>query len=215
MRASHAAASPRRQASTSASSLGSVSQGSSVSLTGTFKDAGVLDTHSAVIDWGDGTTSKASLFDGRGTGSLSGSHVYTSGGMYNVTVRLVDNAATPGVGTGSANAIISGVGLHNGVLEVIGTNGNDKVTLQADNKGALKVKGVLQQDPSFTLSSVREVQVWLGAGNDKFDVQGTVGKPVYYNGSLYNGPAKGTAVVASSNPKSAKGRLFSDVLVAA
>ena len=106
------------------------------------------------------------------------------------------------------------MGLHNGVLEVIGTNGSDKVTLQADNKGMVKVKGVLQQDPSFALSSVREVQVWLGGGSDKLDVQGTVGKPVYYNGSLYNGSTKGNATVAAVNPKTKRG-LFSNVLVAA
>ena len=79
----------------SASTIGSASQGSTVTISGSFKDAGVLDTHSAVIDWGDGTTSAAKTVDGRGTGQFSGTHVYASGGMYNVTVRLADNATTP------------------------------------------------------------------------------------------------------------------------
>jgi PKD repeat protein len=193
----------------SAATLGSARQGSSVNVTGSFKDAGVLDAHAAVIDWGDGTTSVPHLYENRGAGMFFGSHVYTSGGMFTVTVRVKDDAATPGLGTGTAKAIVSGVGLRNGVLEVIGTNDKDKVTLQVD-KGALKVKGVLQQDPTFSLASVREVQVWLGAGNDKFDTQGTIGKPVYYNGSLYQSSTKGEGSV-----KTPKHGLFSDILVAA
>src|SRR5206468_932276 len=45
----------------SASTFGSARQGSTVRVNGMFTDAGVTDTHTAVIDWGDGTTSAASL----------------------------------------------------------------------------------------------------------------------------------------------------------
>jgi PKD repeat protein len=195
---------------TTAATIGSAKQGSVVSVSGSFADPGVLDTHTAVIDWGDGTTSAAALKESGGKGTLSGSHVYATGGIYNVTVRLVDNAASPGVATAGTKAYVTGVGLLNGVLYVVGTNGADKVTVE-ENKGTIKIKtDLLAQDPSFSSASVREVQVWLGAGNDKVETKGTLTRPVYFNGSLFAGAQVGTA---NLTPK--RTLLFSDRLVAA
>jgi hypothetical protein len=206
---------------TSASAFGSARQGSVVSASGSFADAGVLDTHTAVIDWGDGTTSVVTPRESNGVGTFSATHVYAQGGMYNVCLRLTDNAGA--AATGSARAIVTGVGLRNGVLEVVGTNGSDRITVE-DTKSSIKIKTDLLtgQDPSFPTASVREVQVWLGGGADKFDTKGEMTRPVYVNGSLYAMPA---STVLSTNPgnilksgkplKGARARLFSDVRVAA
>ena len=43
----------------------------------TFSDAGANDTHTAQIDWGDGTAVVASNV---GTGTVSGSHAYGAPG---------------------------------------------------------------------------------------------------------------------------------------
>lgn len=204
-----------------ASTFGSARQGSMVFVTASFTDAGVLDKHTAVIDWGDGTTSNALLGESGGRGLLGGGHVYAQGGIYTVTVRLRDDAATPAVTVATTKAIITGVGLHNGVLQVIGTNSSDRVTLDADKRGNLKVKGLPGRSPSFPLASVNEVQVWLGSGSDRLELKGTITRPVYYNGSLYNSPSgSGTTRPGGINtdtrpPRPDKGRPFSEVLVAA
>lgn len=56
-----------------------------------FSDPGVLDTHSAEWDWGDGTTSAATVIEADGSGVATGSHVYSAPGLYTVTVILVDD----------------------------------------------------------------------------------------------------------------------------
>ncbi|MBL3618932.1 MAG: PKD domain-containing protein, partial [gamma proteobacterium endosymbiont of Lamellibrachia anaximandri] len=46
----------------------------------TFTDAGVEDTHTVTIDWGDGTTDAGTVTQGAGSGSVAGSHAYAADG---------------------------------------------------------------------------------------------------------------------------------------
>jgi len=55
-----------------------------------FSDPGVLDTHTAVWDWGDGTTSTATVTEADGSGSVSDVHAYTAAGFYQVTLIVTD-----------------------------------------------------------------------------------------------------------------------------
>jgi probable HAF family extracellular repeat protein len=63
----------------------------SVSASASFRDAGTLDTHTAVISWGDGTSSVATVSEATGSGSASGAHNYSATGVYTVTLRVTDN----------------------------------------------------------------------------------------------------------------------------
>ena len=56
----------------------------------TFTDPGVLDTHSAVWDWGDGTNSAGVVSEANGSGTASGSHSYAAAGVYAVAVTVKD-----------------------------------------------------------------------------------------------------------------------------
>lgn len=57
-----------------------------------FTDADPQPTLSASINWGDGTASTVGTVSGsNGTYSVSGSHIYTSSGNYQVTVTVVDS----------------------------------------------------------------------------------------------------------------------------
>ncbi len=62
----------------------------------TFVDAGVEDTHTAIIDWGDGTSDPGTVSQGAGSGSVSGSHGYAGGGTYTVTVTVTDDEGASG-----------------------------------------------------------------------------------------------------------------------
>lgn len=62
----------------------------SVSVSAAFQDAGVLDTHTAVWDWGDNTTSSGNVTESSGSGTVSGQHVYTQAGFYTLTLTVTD-----------------------------------------------------------------------------------------------------------------------------
>ena len=55
-----------------------------------FTDPDKLDTHTAVWNWGDGTTSAGTVTEGNGAGTVAGSHVYAAPGVYRVTVTVSD-----------------------------------------------------------------------------------------------------------------------------
>ncbi len=56
-----------------------------------FTDVGVLDTHTSVFDWGDGTTSPAGIVEADGTGTASAGHTYASPGAYTIGVTVWDD----------------------------------------------------------------------------------------------------------------------------
>ncbi|WP_279244293.1 PKD domain-containing protein [Candidatus Litorirhabdus singularis] len=62
----------------------------------TFADAGVLDTHTAQINWGDGDSEAGGLTQGEGSGSVAGSHSYAGSGTYTVTVAVTDDEGATG-----------------------------------------------------------------------------------------------------------------------
>ena len=55
-----------------------------------FTDPGILDTHTGVFDWGDGTSSPGLVTESNGSGSVSGSHAYTAAGVYTVALTVTD-----------------------------------------------------------------------------------------------------------------------------
>ena len=63
-------------------------EGAAVVCTGSFTDAGSADTHTAVVDWGDGTA--ATNIDPAAS-PLAVSHTYADDGAYTVTVRITDD----------------------------------------------------------------------------------------------------------------------------
>src|SRR5262249_20808433 len=65
-------------------------RGQSLDFVDSFTDPGILDTHSVIINWGDGLSSSGVVTENRGSGSVSTSHVYTASGKYTVTFTVTD-----------------------------------------------------------------------------------------------------------------------------
>jgi hypothetical protein len=62
-----------------------------VAIEAAFTDPGVLDTHTAEIDWGDGTVSTLAVPQEDGAGTVSGSHVYATPGVFPIVVTVTDD----------------------------------------------------------------------------------------------------------------------------
>jgi hypothetical protein len=58
---------------------------------GSFTDAGIQDTHTAVWDWGDGTSDSGTVVESGGSGTVTGSHVYAVPGTYSVILTVTDD----------------------------------------------------------------------------------------------------------------------------
>ncbi|MEO5744200.1 MAG: ExeM/NucH family extracellular endonuclease [Terracoccus sp.] len=86
-----------------------VSVGVPVTVSAPFTDADRLDTHTAVVDWGDGTTSPGTVIEAAGetSGSVSASHSYRAAGFYAVTVTVTDGFGHSGSNTSDAtNSVV-------------------------------------------------------------------------------------------------------------
>lgn len=142
-----------------------VIEGQSVTLSGSFTDAGTLDTHTATIDWGDGSGPQTIAQTG---GAIAANHVYADAGFYTVTYTLKDDDTGEDVTT--TMTVIAGISLQGGVLTIIGTNCSDEIQVLKQSSSQLKVKYDLGSAPlqtaTFTTSSVNKIVMYLRGGND-------------------------------------------------
>jgi hypothetical protein len=76
-------------------------------LSATFADAGGLDTHTASIDWGDGTVTPD---------AITGSHHYTASGTFTVTVTVTDDDG----GTNSATLTVTVLDTTSAIDDLLG-----------------------------------------------------------------------------------------------
>jgi hypothetical protein len=77
----------------------SADEGSVVDLAAAFNDNDTLDTHTATIDWGDGSPPEAGLVSeapGGTDGTVSGSHAYGDDGLFAVTVTVTNDHGASG-----------------------------------------------------------------------------------------------------------------------
>jgi hypothetical protein len=66
-----------------------VTIGAPVTISGTFSDPGILDTHDVEIVWGDGTATTATADSAQR--SFAGLHTYASAGVYTVEITVSDD----------------------------------------------------------------------------------------------------------------------------
>lgn len=78
--------------------------GKAAAFSASFSDPGTLDTHTAVWDWGDGTSSPGTVTESGGSGSAAGSHTYAKAGSYTVTCTVADKDG--GVGSNSCQVTV-------------------------------------------------------------------------------------------------------------
>jgi hypothetical protein len=67
-----------------------------ITVSATFTDPDISDTHTATWDWDDGTSSAGTVAESGGSGSVVGSHAYSVPGVYLVTLTVTDNNSGAG-----------------------------------------------------------------------------------------------------------------------
>ena len=158
-------------------------EGDTVNISGSFTDVGTLDTHSAVVDWGDGSATEAiTVVQGAGFGTISGSHIYTAGGVYTITVTLTDDDT--GTDTDDTLAVVTGVGLNNGVLYIVGSNVDDMVMVEQTGTGLTAVHADFVPEPvrTFATADIDRIITYLCDGDDHMTIAGSVVTPIVVHG---------------------------------
>ncbi len=156
-------------------------EGEPVTVSGTFTDVGTLDTHTAMVDWGDGSSDAAVIVQGAGSGSFTAGHAYAAGGVFTVTVTLIDDDS--GATTDSTLAVVSGVGVNGGVLQVVGTAGDDHVDVKTvDDEIDVFADFVDPKHRRFVAAGITAVELWLCEGDDHGNVHPSIDLPATIHG---------------------------------
>lgn len=168
------------------SSGDNIKEGDPIKISGTFTDVGTRDTHTVTINWDDGINTVATLTESNGSGSFTATHAITSGGIYTATATLRDDD------TGSASAsktlFVTGVGVHQvgpyKSLQVVGTNGNDVVTIDTQGKTNFSVKAgfLAKKERIVPTAGITLIQVVLRNGNDTAKVYPSILVPAVIDG---------------------------------
>ena len=75
---------------------GAVLVGLDAALTGSFSDAGAVDTHTATIDWGDGNVTDLGAV---APSDVAATHAYSAVGTYTIALTVTDDDGGTGVAT--------------------------------------------------------------------------------------------------------------------
>jgi hypothetical protein len=151
-----------------------------INASASFTDPGILDTHTAVWDWGDANTSAGVVTESNGSGSVIGSHTYNCPGVYTITLSVIDDDGD--VGTAVATVIITPQAMQSFVIKNLaiqwaphkrGKQGSD----------VFSIFGRLQLPQGYTWSSLEKqaiitISIADKSGNDTVLFKGQLlGKP--------------------------------------
>ncbi len=159
------------------SSILDVSYDGSIKIEAGIFDPGTQDTHTVMVDWGDGSTMETIPVD-PSTKTLQSDHTYSQAGVYSIIVTVLDDDG--GISTESTTGIVQGIGLVDGTLFIIGTDARDHITLKSA-KGRkhqppqIEVdakfrqgRNQIKQSETFNADAIDLVYVLLGNGDDHY-----------------------------------------------
>jgi hypothetical protein len=158
-------------------------EGEPVNILANFTDVGTQDTHTAVVDWGDGSPlENVTVNQGAGFGTVTGSHAYAAGGIYTITVLLTDDDT--GTAQSSTIAVITGIGLNNGILYIIGSAEDDRVSVNQTGPGLLKARAsfIPEVFRTFNVADIDKIISYLCTGDDYLTISSQVKLPAIIHG---------------------------------
>ncbi len=124
-----------------------VDPGQAVTVNATFTDAGRADTHTATIDWGDGTREAGAVSQGSGSGAVSGSHAYTENRTFVVEVCVTDDDGETGCDSYQVNGVLDlGVAVDSNAGPIVAPGQIVTYAITVTNDGTLPASGVTVVD---------------------------------------------------------------------
>ena len=171
-----------------------------------FEDPGTLDTHTAIINWGDGSPLQSVTITPQvGGGTISEQHNYANGGIFTAALTITDDDT--GLSISTTFAVVTGVGVNNGVFQIVGTLDNDSVIVQEWPGNQYKVIANFIPGSGYLLAnrdSVDSFEIYLLAGHDDASINSNITKPAMFdagpgndylyagggNTSLFGGPGR-------------------------
>lgn len=186
----------------SSHACGGNAEGHPVTISVAFSDPGfdnpggtppTAEDFTVTIDWGDGTVEPGTVSETPGragvrtTGTASGGHAYRFGGIYTVTLTIADDDG--GSATISTTVLVSGAGVHGGVLEIIGTEAGDRVHLNLAGppwKRHFKVHADFLPGRrgfrNFDAAGINSIHMVLCGGDDRATMAGNIDVPAIIEG---------------------------------
>ncbi|NND76026.1 MAG: hypothetical protein HKN44_13570 [Ilumatobacter sp.] len=148
-------------------------EGEPVTITGAFSDVGTLDIHTVDVDWGDGSSSAAVVTEAGGSGTFDADHTYATGGVFTVVVTVTDDDT--GSASSTTTAVVTGVGINGGVLQVVGTDGDDNVHVKLV-RDEIDVFASYRspKHERFDAADVSSIEIWLCDGDDSGNVHQSI-----------------------------------------
>ncbi len=211
-----------------AEECGNVAVGEEVTVSVGFRDPGfddpaggtVEDFTTSTIDWGDGaveTVPDINVNESPGspgiftTGIVSGSHAYMSGGIFTITVTVVDDDG--GLAQFISPAFVTSVDLDTatGTLYIIGTPDADHVSINKQGNGLLKVHADFLPSGNFRtfdLTAVNKIIAYMCEGDDHLTIAGNIAIP-----AIIHGGGGGDHLNAGGGPAVLLGDAGDDMLV--
>ncbi|MFL5620073.1 MAG: PKD domain-containing protein [Gemmatimonadaceae bacterium] len=143
------------------------SVGASLSATATFTDAGSVDTHDAVIEWGDGQSTTVSAGSAL---TASAPHTYASAGFFTVTVTVRDDDDGSDQTRSSIVVVYdAAAGAVNGSGWIPGATSGDKSSFAID----VRYAGGTQPVGTFSLTAQAGALSMTASAFDWLVVQGS------------------------------------------
>ncbi len=119
----------------------------------------------------------------------TGSHTYTDGGIYEITVQVLDDDGGAS-DVLSITVLVTGAGVRGGVLQIIGTQEDDNVSVNQTGNGLIKVHAEFlpgdEDVKTFPLGDVSLMWIVLCYGDDHATISGKVSKTAIIDGGPGN-----------------------------
>ncbi|MEM6691763.1 MAG: Ig-like domain-containing protein, partial [Planctomycetota bacterium] len=185
--------------------LPAASTNGNVTIMGSFEDADFNDTHAVTVDWGDGLVESVTPSDS----GFSASHEFAQGGLYDITVTVTDSVGNSVIRM--TRAAVQGARLHQGVFQLIGTDGFDRIVIQPANDGndleaAFRTEFGDEMTVVFAANEVQAVEIITRDGDDSIHVSSDLAIPTSIDSGLgddiiYGGSGPATIRAGAGNDK--------------
>ena len=149
-----------------------------VTIHGGYEDVDPFDRHAVTVDWGDGSPVQTVGVD-QDADTFEGGHEYSGGGIFTITVTLDDGNG--GSDSRQTTAVVTGVSLIDGQLQVIGTNSADRIHVSGRVGNEIRVYAQLggrRHRLAFAKHDVHSILLAACGGDDNVVVDKWVTVPV-------------------------------------